>query len=487
MNVSRRWFVESFLSAGALCVAGRGFAAPVGACLGPGARLKFGLVSDIHISTEKGPHGCEAFLATLRYFRDRGCDAVVIAGDLTNGGFIEELEWVAKAWYEVFPDDKAPDGRHVEKVIIGGNHDWEGWKYGKRGVKLYPDPKELAAHRIMDNYAEVWKRLFREDFAKNIRKEVKGYTFLGAHWPWHDEKGAKWLAREASKLEPSKPFFYVQHPHPQGTVYATPNGAEDGSDDAGYVTEVLSKFPNAVAFSGHSHRSLTNERSIWQGAFTSVATATLRNVGATAGYENAGPQRNCEFKQMPYVSRGARQGQFVTVYDDRIVFERREFTTGKSLGSDWVVPLSAERPYAYAARAAKQPKPAFPKDAVVTLGEEFDGENRGKKKRRQIKVTFPAALPSSDTVGRTHGYEVQVLQTQGDFVDLPLLTKRVFGGGYGYAEEDAASTVELVLNAGELPHECALEFTATALDSFGNRSAKITSGRTKLPGLIVRW
>ena len=487
MNITRRSFVESFLSAGALCVVGRGFAAPAGASQGAGARLKFGLISDIHISEWKGAKGCETFLKALRFFRDRGCDAVVIAGDLTNAGLIEELEFVAKAWYAVFPDDTAPDGRRVEKVFVGGNHDWEGWKYSKQGEKRYPDPKELAAHRIMDNYAEVWKRLFREDFAKNIRKEVKGYTFLGAHWPWHDASGAKWLARQCAKLDASKPFFYVQHPHPAGTVYATPNGAEDGSDDNGYVTAVLSQHPNAVAFSGHSHRSLTNERSIWQGAFTSVGTATLRNVGAIVGYENSGPRRNGEFKQMPYVSRAARQGQLVTVYDDRIVFERREFTTGKTIGADWVVPLSSERPYAYATRAAKMPKPAFPKDAAVTLGEEYDGQNRGKQTRRQVKVSFPAALPSSDAVGRTHAYEVQVLQTQGDFVDLPLLTKRVYGNGYGFAEEDAAPTVELVLNAAELPHECLLEFTATALDSFGNRSAKITSGRTKLPGLVVRW
>lgn len=482
-RLSRKKFLSSMFSAGVMCFAGRGFAAIPVMRQNSKARLRFGLISDIHISEWSGGGlDCKTFLETLRYFRDRGCEAVVIAGDLTNFGLVEELEFVAKAWYDVFPNDRAPDGRHVEKVFIGGNHDWEGWKYGKAGERKYPDRQELAAHRIMDRYAEIWRRVFREDFSKQIRKEVKGYVFLGAHWPWHDEKCAEWLAKEAATLDSGRPFFYVQHPHPRGTVYAMTDDVETDP-----VTKALSRFGNAVAFSGHSHRSLTNERSIWQGGFTSVATATLRNVGAIEGYENSGPRRNSEFKQMPYFERTARQGQFVTVYDDRIVFERREFTTGKSLGPDWVVPLSLERPYAYSSRKHRLPKPAFPKAAVVTIGEEYEGANRGKVPCRQVKVTFPAALPASASVGRANAYEVQVLQTQGDFTDLPLLTKRVYGGGYGFAEEDGAKTVELVLNAGEIPHECFLEITATALDSFGNRSEKISSGRTKLPGVVVRW
>ena len=41
--------------------------------------------------------------------------------------YVEELEAVAEAWYRVFPNDRAPDGRTVEKVFVYGNHDWQGW------------------------------------------------------------------------------------------------------------------------------------------------------------------------------------------------------------------------------------------------------------------------------------------------------------------------------------------------------------------------
>ncbi|MDO5318975.1 MAG: metallophosphoesterase [bacterium] len=487
-DLSRRGFLLEACGCAAAFGFGRAFAVPSGAASSGRPNLRFGLLSDVHISTPKGANGCETFLEALKYFRDRNADAVVIAGDLTNNSFIEELEVFAQAWYEVFPDDKLPDGRRIEKIFVGGNHEWEGWKYGRVGTKRYPDPEELKRHLTPEHYAEVWKRLFHEEFAHVYRKDVKGYTFLAAHWPWHISEAPAFIAREASGLDSAKPFFYVQHPHPKGTVYHVENGEPDGSADVGATAEALAKFPNAVAFSGHSHRSLTDEKSIWQGAFTSVATATLRNVGARSGYENSGPRRNSEFKQMPINVRGARQGQFVSVYDDRIVFERREFKTGQSLGDDWVVPLgTSERPYAFAKRASDERPAEFPPEAVVTVGEECDGQTRGKKPCRQIKLTFPAALPGNDVRGTALGYEVQVLQTQGDFVDLPLLTKRVFGPGYGYPVSDKPDDVELLLNATELPHECLLEFRATAIGSFGRRSKAITSGRTKLKGVVIRW
>ena len=70
-----------------------------------------------------------------------------------------------------------------------------------------------------------------------------------------------------------RPFFYAQHEMPNDTVNASwlvkgerwGNGHDDGTS-----TKFLSKYPNVIAFSGHCHNSLTDEMSIWQGAFTAV-------------------------------------------------------------------------------------------------------------------------------------------------------------------------------------------------------------------------
>ena len=58
------------------------------------------------------------------------------------------------------------------------------------------------------------------------------------------------------------------------------------------VTDTLSAYPNAVAFSGHSHWTLNDERSIWQGAFTAVSVPSLSCTGVMDGYENGADVRN---------------------------------------------------------------------------------------------------------------------------------------------------------------------------------------------------
>ena len=132
--MNRRSFIAG-LSAAALAPRPAACAAAGGAPL-----LRLGVLSDIHVSVPEivaaDPHAkpClgtgAAFERALRAFRERGVDAVVIAGDLTEFGLIPELEEVARIWNRVFPGDLGADGRKVEKAFILGNHDaiaW-GWK-----------------------------------------------------------------------------------------------------------------------------------------------------------------------------------------------------------------------------------------------------------------------------------------------------------------------------------------------------------------------
>ena len=48
---------------------------------GEAPRFKFGVISDIHVTT---PESTADFRRALVYFRDRGADAVLIAGDLSD-------------------------------------------------------------------------------------------------------------------------------------------------------------------------------------------------------------------------------------------------------------------------------------------------------------------------------------------------------------------------------------------------------------------
>jgi len=77
---------------------------------------------------------------------------------------------------------------------------------------------------------------------------------------------AAFLESHRDELAGSKPFFYTQHFHPKGTCSAPWAWGED----KGYSTAALSAFPNAVSFTGHSHTPITDDRTLWRGAFTSV-------------------------------------------------------------------------------------------------------------------------------------------------------------------------------------------------------------------------
>lgn len=111
--IERRDFITGML-AGAGFVSGCRTMAPF---VGAGsARLKFGVVSDVHVKlaadgrTLAAGYDTQTFERTLTYFRDCGVDAVMIAGDIADIGFVSELKAVADAWFKVFPGDRAPDG-----------------------------------------------------------------------------------------------------------------------------------------------------------------------------------------------------------------------------------------------------------------------------------------------------------------------------------------------------------------------------------------
>ena len=146
--------------------AGRAFAAPSGMFAGDGARLVFAAMSDIHVCHPKTGRllGTEVFERALEWYRRQGIDAVLVAGDLAEHGLVDELEMIGEAWRRMFPDGNAPDGRHVEKVFVTGNHDYVAWAYGDFAKRLYPDEAELERHKLAAHYAETWAAAFGEKY-----------------------------------------------------------------------------------------------------------------------------------------------------------------------------------------------------------------------------------------------------------------------------------------------------------------------------------
>lgn len=433
-------------------------------------RLRFGVVSDIHVSRysvqpETYAYGnSTTFKTALEYFRDHGADAVVCAGDMSDRGVTSTLDICREVWKEVFPDNKAPDGRPVEPIFVYGNHDSDkGWFDRASGMlrgKSEAEAEAIKANSISRNESCAWEHAFGEKWAPVYLKRVKGYAFVGAHWG-HERELGDFLDAHRAELKGNLPFFEVQHPHPRGTLYGKYTWGEDG----GVSTRTLSSFPNAVSFSGHSHASVALEASVWQGAFTAIGCSSLsyQTLFERKGVLNADGNRG----RYPTASSRSREGMLVSVYDGCLVIERREFVRNESLGPDWVIPLPLDPSHGTFTRDAvcrRLAAPAFPQEARLTV------VRRGEF----LEIEVPSAIYAPDRT-RTVWYELAV-RREGEAkpVYAAGLVANEFFAPFG--KTPAGMTFKV--SPKELGGAGKVRLAVTARDLFDRVSAALTCGAT---------
>ena len=465
-RISRKQFLIGSMAVAA-AGARRMFAAPAGSVQGT-PRLKLAVMSDIHVNSEASQ---KVFVKALEWYRSQDVDAVLVAGDMADLGLVSQLQLVSDAWFQVFPGNKTPEGRPVAQLLQYGNHDVASWR-----EKDYPDPAERARNLIKFDPKGCWERAFKEEYTPCFAKTVNGITFVGAHWPGLGGLNA-WLDANGSRLDPSLPFFYFQHPHPKDTCY----GPWAWGHDDGSSTKALSAYPNAIALSGHSHYTLTDERTVWQGAFTSIGTSSLSYTSLDYNFrENAagngyGVQER-RARQMPrLVTTDGKQGMLFTICDDHIRIERREFVWGESLGDDWILPVGkgAEKPYAYAKRTPVRLAPEFPRDAEVKVAKIPAGKDKdGKPTPERLEVSFPAAEARGKC--RVFEYEVRAVVVADD-VELVAASRRVIAPDFHLPASKAGKRGSCVFACSELPPKTPLRFDVQPIECFGRKGAAISS------------
>ena len=464
MALTRRFFLGSLASFAAVS-GSRAFGVPAGA-----PRLKLGVLSDIHL---KDPGDEKTFITALEYFRASRVDGVLIAGDIADTGRVSQLKLCADAWFKVFPDGKYPDGKVCEQLFVYGNHCILGCGWGNN--KDLPD-EELIGRG--DTRKIAWEKLFHEEYQPIWLKTVNGCPIVGAHWAeWEKGALAKFLEEHRAAIDPALPFVYTQHAHPKDTCM----GPWAWGHDRGDTTEILSKFPNCVAFSGHSHYTLTDDRSVWQGAFTSINTSSLKyssldySLRENAYQSNGGGGYTGEKRKhvMHHIdTNDGRQGQIVSFFDDRLEIERREFVYGKSLGPNWIVPFAAGREdFSFAARAAKRTAPEFAAEAKVEVALQEE------KDRKLVRVTFPSARPVDGC--RPYDYEVSAILIADD-VDLVQAQRRVFDSAFYLPEDMAVKPAVCDFAADELPNKGNYRFTVRPIECYGKKGCAIESEIFKL-------
>lgn len=394
--------------------------------------LRVGILSDVHVLRGQS-RSWDYFRRALAFLREREVDAVLITGDLFTWGSYDELKDFAALWYEFFPGDRLPNGSRVERLFLTGNHDVDGFAYN--GAWKPKTLEEAKARGFYFNREKFWREFFHEDYEPVFFKEVKGYKFILRNWVsilgreqsptrplikgFKDEPSPlpAWFAAHDAELPRDRPFFYAQHEHPLGTC-SSPYALKFDECDDGLSTRILSNYPNAIAFSGHSHISLLENRTVWQGAFTSIGCSstcgwefTRRGyVNGHAGDDDAKPAK--EMKPLDF--EACHQGMIMEVFDDRLTLERRDFAHDVRLGEDWVIPLGkgAPQPFAHAAQEQASAVPQFAADAKVSVRRLAEGVNRAGERHPQIEVAFPT-LNGLKGGARAYDYEVVLEHADG--------------------------------------------------------------------------
>ncbi len=442
-SVSRRDVLKGgALSALAFCLPSRVFSAYEAAADAAenDVVLRFAAMSDIHFKKNADCAERERFQRAVAFMYDYSAkqnypkfDALLVAGDMTDHGYDEEITLFKKTL-----DECVKPG--TEKVICMGNHEFYS-----------PAPQK-----------ERWEKVMQ--LPANKVYEVNGFRFVAIS----PEKGTcrdgdykyalDWVAKEldaASQADPNKPIFVFQHYHITPTVYGSRGDDNWGIKD---LYEPLQKYPNVINFSGHSHYPIADPRSAWQGRFTAFGTATL------SYYEMGG--EGGKYDKFPKGYREAAEFYVVEVRrDNSVVLKPYDLRTNAFFDFVYVVAKpGAVEEYLYTDERYKtSEKPVWPDGAQVVCKEAFPNG---------ATLEFPQAT-CADVV---HSYRVAIERREKDGAWKPFGEER-FWSEYYFLDAPETMRVEL----GELDDDATYRLRVSALNPFFKESDKSLEVEIKTP------
>lgn len=314
--------------------------------------LRFAVMSDVHIGAVGDTNYVrfgKAMNSAYKYAESQGykkLDALLVAGDMTNYGWENELQAFKSALNKNVKKD-------TETLLIMGNHEY----FQEEGPQV----------------TERWERVLERDM--NTHNVINGYHFINLSLSGYSDykPSLEWFEAElaaAAAEDPTKPIFVQQHYPVKNTVYGSDLWGTD------QLTTIMEKYPQIVSFSGHSHYPINDPRSIWQDEFTSLGCGTL------AYYEL---EPGMMYGTIPPNSTNACQYYIVEVHkDSSVTIKAYDVMTEQFFDFEYTIEKPADKDsFKYTdARADVADKPVFAEGAKVTV------ESVGKN---NVKLTIPQA------------------------------------------------------------------------------------------------
>lgn len=332
--------------------------------------LRFIACSDIHLDGSEDQTNAER-LANLikdmyKYAEVQDyntVDALMVVGDFAGGGAESEYAMFNR----IIKENIKPQ---TQLLTVMGNHEFIN----------YRDIDASAAY-------PVYQQMINQDVDTDI--VINGYHFIGVSYDNNGKtfKGKTTWLRErlenATKEDPTKPVFVYQHPSPTLTIY----GSISWSDPD--IKKVLKDYPQVIDFSGHSHYSPSDPRSVWQGEFTAIGCGSLKALMGNLNYIDGDKDAPGESAAAWLVEVDKDGNVNIRLYDveSRIFFKNVEyyFTNVSDV---------TKRDYTWAKQQSLDTSPQFPEKSKVknTLNDEKETiisfpEAKGYYEAENYKIT----------------------------------------------------------------------------------------------------
>jgi Icc-related predicted phosphoesterase len=276
--------------------------------IGNGDYAKIGIISDLQL--DKNEVFINNTYRALKVLKKNNVDVIIVAGDTTDKGKIENYILFNKIYNSVYNDKHKP-----VFISLMGNHDFndpelteiQSQKNFLYYIKSYPN-----SHYIINNYNFI---IWSNDNNDHNELAVKDFSWIKSTI----EKARK------NKNKEGDPIFVVTHIPPKNTVY----GSESiwGSQA---IFNVLKDYPEVISISGHSHYSLKNIKSIWQKEFTAINTQSISYVDLDDIYQNLWDIRLSSAKN-------ESMGLIAHLSKENVIFDRIEFVTEEIMEEKWKI------------------------------------------------------------------------------------------------------------------------------------------------------
>lgn len=356
-------------------------------------KVRFAVGSDLHIgrnedASEKLKNAFDAF-----YNVDSRLDAAVFVGDITNNGAEGEYNKLIGIL-----NDKLKGSTKLGLMM--GNHEF--------------NTASGAADRYEEAVGKLKEGVNRQSTNNNITVG-DGYhiiTMSAKNYEGDYSDNYEWLKQqleEAAAEDPQKPIFLAQHHGFKDSAYVT----NEWYGDFGKIQELVKQYPQVIDFSGHSHATLNDPRSINQDlGFTAIQDGTIG-----AYFENeTGKMEGTR----PLDSENASQALMVEVDgSNQVTIRRMDLSEGKYIGKPWslnIPEIVKNKAFTYTTekRTDESAVPSFPAGAKITAS---------NIKESSADLTFSQGQnEDKNDDGWIHSYRMKAVNKKTGKTDVNKLT-----------------------------------------------------------------